>query len=197
MAEYTNYHAPYVPAWRHLFFERAKWDPQHPRTFVEVGSYEGSSAIWTMNELLHSPQSRLYCIDAWAGEEGAEERYQRYLANIAELPGADRIETLRDWSQSALRELLRRGVKADVLYIDGGHDAPTVLRDLVTGFDLVKLGGLVICDDYLWDDARFGGNRTLGRPKIALDAFTTIYADKLKMIRGLPNTQVYFQKIAD
>jgi predicted O-methyltransferase YrrM len=196
MAEYTNYHAPYVPAWRHLFFERAKWDPQTPRTAVEVGSYEGSSARWMMTELLCSPQSRLYCIDAWPGDQG-EIHFQRFQANIGELPNGAQIEVLRDWSQNALRQLLQRGVQADLFYVDGGHDAPTVLRDLVTGFDLVKVGGLVICDDYLWDDARFGGGRTLGRPKIALDAFTTIYADKLRMVRGLPNHQVYFQKTAE
>ena len=196
MAQFTNYHAPYIPAWRALLFERAKWDPKTPRTVVEVGSYEGSSAHWLMTELLQSPDSRLHCIDAWPNADG-EARYQLFLKNIDELPGRAQIEVIRDWSQNGLRRLIQGGVKADLLYIDGGHDAPTVLRDLVTGFDLVKVGGLVICDDYLWDDPRFGGNRTLGRPKIALDAFTTIYADKLRMVRGLPNIQVYFQKIAD
>jgi predicted O-methyltransferase YrrM len=196
MPQFTNYHQPYEAVWRHFFFQRAKCDPQSPRTFVEVGSYEGSSAWWVMQNLLQSSESRLYCIDAWAGA-GGEERYELFMRNIGELPNRSQIEVLRDWSQNALRELLRRGVRADALYIDGGHDAPTVLRDLVTGFDLVKPGGIVICDDYLWDDPQWGGNRTLGRPKIAIDAFTTIYADKLRIVQGLPNYQVFFQKIAD
>jgi predicted O-methyltransferase YrrM len=167
-----------------------------PKTVVEVGSYEGSSAWWIIHNLLKSPASRLYCIDAWA-EEGAEERYHRFLRTVAELPNPDLIEILRGWSHEQLRELLHRGIRADLLYVDGGHDAPTVLRDLVTGFDLVKPGGLIIADDYLWSDPQFGGNRTLGRPKIALDAFTTIYADKIRWVQGLPNWQVYLQKIAD
>ena len=196
MVQFTNYFSPYERAWRHLLFERAKWDPATPRTVVEVGSYEGSSAYWMMKELLLSPESRLYCIDFWGGE-GGEERFAHFQANLAELPNVGQIEVIRDWSHNALRELAARGVQADLLYVDGGHEAPTVLRDLVTGFDLVKVGGLVICDDYLWADPRFGGNRTLGRPKIALDAFTTIYADKLRMVQGLPNVQLYFQKIAD
>lgn len=196
MAEFTNYHAPYEATWRQLLFDRAKWDPQRPATIVEVGSYEGSSAWWIMQNLLRSSQSRLYCIDLW-GEEDGEARYQRFLKNIAEIPQAERIEVIRDWSHLALRRLVDRGVQADLLYIDGGHQAPTVLRDLVTGFDLVKVGGLVICDDYLWDDPRFGGQQVLGRPKIAIDAFTTIYSEKLRMVRGLSATQVYFQKTAD
>lgn len=197
MPSYTDYHRPYEAAWNHFFFQRASWDPQRPRTIVEVGSYEGSSAWWIMQNLLLSPESRLYCIDAWAEGNGGNERYELFLKNIGELPARAQIEVIRDWSQNALRGLLARGVQADVLYIDGGHDAPTVLRDLVTGFDLVKTSGIVICDDYLWDDPTWGGNRTLGRPKIALDAFTTIYADKLKIVRGMPNTQVFFQKLAD
>jgi predicted O-methyltransferase YrrM len=196
MAKFTNYHAPYEAAWRHLFFERAKWDPGKPATIVEVGSYEGSSAWWIMSNLLKSPESRLYCIDAWVGE-GGPERYELFLRNIDELPNRSQIDVTRDWSHLALRQLIARGVRADVLYIDGGHEAPTVLRDLVTGWDLLKPGGLLICDDYTWDDPRFGGNRTLGRPKIALDAFTTIFADKLKFIRGMPLLQIYLQKTAD
>jgi predicted O-methyltransferase YrrM len=194
--QFTNYHQSYEAAWRHFFFQRAKFDPHRPWTMVEVGSYEGSSAWWIMQNLLLSDESRLYCIDAWPEAEG-EARYQQFLRNIDELPSRGQIEVIRDWSQNALRQLLAQGVKADLLYVDGGHEAPTVLRDLVTGFDLVKPGGIVICDDYLWDDPRWGGNRTLGRPKIALDAFTTIYADKLKIVGGMSNTQLFFQKLRD
>ena len=197
MPEFTDYHRPYEAAWRHFWFERAKLDVNRAMTFVEIGSYEGSSAFWIINNLLRSPESRLVCIDAWADGAEGEARYVKFLRNLEDLPGRERIEVIRDWSQNALRQLLARGLKADCLYVDGGHDAPTVMRDLVTGFDLVKVGGIVICDDYLWDDPRFGGNRTLGRPKIAIDAFTTIYADKLKIVRGMPNTQTLFQKIAD
>ena len=197
MPKFTNYHQPYESAWRHFFFERVRLDPQRPWTFVEVGSYEGSSAWWIMQNLLLCPESRLYCIDAWADGHGGDERYQLFQNNIGELAGRDQIEVIRDWSQNALRQLLARGIQADFLYIDGGHDAPTVLRDLVTGFDLVKKSGIVICDDYLWDDPAWGGNRTLGRPKIAVDAFTTIYADKLRIVRGMPNNQVFFQKTVE
>ncbi len=150
-----------------------------------------------MRNILRSPQSRLYCIDMWPPGAGGDQRYQRFLSNIDELEGHDRIEVLRQWSADGLRQLHGRNIRADFLYIDGGHDAPTVLKDLVLGFDLVKVGGVVICDDYLWNDPQFGGARTLGRPKIAIDAFTTIYSDKLNILAGMPNSQTYFQKIAD
>ena len=195
MPTMTNYFQPNEGPWRQLMQYMA-WDPQKPLTAVEVGSFEGSSAIWMMNNMLLSPESRLYCIDPWAFTEG-QETYERFLANIAELPNRAQVEPIRDWSHNGLRDLIHRGVQADLLYVDGDHHAPGVLRDLVVGFDLVKVGGLIICDDYLWDDPKFGGHRTLGRPKIAIDAFTTIYHEKIKMIRGLWNLQMAFVKASD
>src|SRR5437867_13030072 len=122
MPRFTNYHQPYEAAWRHLLFERARWTADQPRLVVEVGSYEGSSAWWLMTNLLQSPESRLICIDAWPDTEG-DARYDLFLKNIDELPSRSQIEVIRDWSQNALRALLHRGVRADLLYIDGGHDA--------------------------------------------------------------------------
>jgi predicted O-methyltransferase YrrM len=198
MASYTEaYFKPYEPVWERLFFKKLKVDPHLPWIFVEIGSYEGYSASWIMRNILRNPGSRLYCIDRWPGGAGGDERYQRFLSNIGELERPDCVEVLRQWSADGLRELFARGVKADFLYVDGGHDAATVLKDLVLGFDVVKPGGVVICDDYLWSDPQFGGGRTLGRPKIAIDAFTTIYWDRLKIISGMPNAQTYFQKLFD
>jgi predicted O-methyltransferase YrrM len=196
MPQFTDYFAPRAQAWRDLLFGRFKWDPERPRTVVEIGSYEGSSAYWMLSELLRAPQSRLYCIDMWPDDWG-QEHFVRFQENIAELPNGDQVEVVREWSQNGLRRLINQGVQADLLYIDGGHAAPTVLRDLVLGFELVRVGGLVICDDYLWADPQWGGDNVLRRPKIAIDAFTTIYGEKLEICGGLPNPQVFFRKIAD
>ncbi len=163
---------------------------------VEIGSYEGSSACWFLANMLRSAQSRLYCIDHWIGEDG-EQRFQRFTRNIAEVGGQDRVEVLRDWSHTGLAELGRRGVKADFLYVDGSHAAPDVLRDLVLGFEIVRPGGIVCCDDYLWKEAALGGDITLGRPKIAIDAFTTIYGGKLTMVNRTAITQIFFRKDRD
>jgi predicted O-methyltransferase YrrM len=190
-----NYFQPYEAAWNHLL-KRIAWKADEPKTVIEVGSYEGSSAYWIMANMLRSPESRLYCIDAWEGD-GAQARYELFMRNIDELPARGQIEVMRDWSHKALLKLLQDGVRADLLYIDGSHAAPDVLRDMVLGFELVKPGGFMIGDDYLWADPRFGGQHVLGRPKVAIDAFTTIYGDKLKIVFGMPNNQTYFQKLRD
>jgi predicted O-methyltransferase YrrM len=190
-----DYHARFDGVWRALM-RTLGWDADQPHVAVEVGAYEGSSAQWMLRNMLRHPASRLYCIDKWSGPEG-EARLGTFRRWLAEEPDPGRVELLRELSHSALRRLVDRAVRADLLYIDGGHDAPTVLRDLVTGFDLVAPGGVIVCDDYLWADPKFGGEDLIGRPKLAIDAFTSIFARQCRIVEGLPNYQVYIRKTAD
>lgn len=196
MPQYTSdYFRSNVRAWEYIF-KRLGWRADQKKIAVEIGSYEGSSAIWIAENLLAAPESRLYCIDIWQGD-GADERFERFKANIAELPDPDKLVVMKSWSRDALVRLAHEGVKVDFVYVDGSHAAPDVLSDLVLSFGLLQNRGLIICDDYLWSDPRYGGHDLVGRPKIAIDAFTTIYARKLRVLRGIPNVQVAFVKVAD
>jgi len=188
-----GYHDHYAATWRKVF-SRFGWDGSEPRIAVEIGSYEGSSAVWIAQNLLTAPGSRLYCIDHW---RGLEEERARFTRNIATLPDPDLVTVLDSTSREALVRLEAGGLKADFVYVDGSHAAPDVLSDLVLGFGLLKVGGVLICDDYLWADARFDGGSLLGRPKLAIDAFTTIYADKIKWAANVSNLQAILQKRAD
>ena len=192
MPRYTaNYAAPYLSTWQRLF-KQYKWTAAK-RTIVEIGSYEGSSALWFAEHLLDA-DGVIYCIDPWSD---SEERYKLYCENIAESPHRGKIRTMRARSFDGLRDLLAQGVVADLVYVDGSHAAADVLSDLVLSFRLVRIGGLVLCDDYTWADPRFGGDDIVGRPKIAIDAFTTIHARKIRLVRGLPLLQIAFEKTSD
>ncbi len=194
MPTYTqDYMAANIRAWIN-FFKRVGWRTDEPKTVIEVGSYEGSSAVWILNNLLRAEGGKLYCIDAWAQPDEGETRFRRFQANIAETGRADAVETLRAWSHEALVQLLSRGVQADFIYIDGAHDALNVLRNAVMSFEMLKPGGVMILDDYLWNNPKYGGNHTLGRPKIAIDAFTTIYADALEVATMPTNVQTFIRK---
>lgn len=196
MPQFTSdYFRSNAPVWEHLF-RRLGWRADEPKVVVEIGSYEGSSAMWIAHNLLKAAESRLYCIDFWEGE-GAAERFARFERNIAELPDPEKLVVMKSRSFDALVRLAQEGVRADFIYVDGSHAAPDVLSDLVLSFGLLKNGGLIICDDYLWSDPRYGGSDIVGRPKIAIDAFTTIYARKLRILGGLPNVQIAFQRGGD
>jgi predicted O-methyltransferase YrrM len=66
----------------------------------------------------------------------------------------------------------------DFIYIDGDHSASAVLEDAVLAFAHLKKGGIMIFDDYEWT----GMSSEQERPKMAVDAFVAIYADKLTVI---------------
>jgi hypothetical protein len=74
--------------------------------------------------------------------------------------------------------------------------ATDVLLDALLGFRLLRVGGIMAFDDYLWSDQPRGVPNPLRTPKIAVDAFTNIYSGKLKV---LPKHlyQIYIEKLSD
>jgi hypothetical protein len=64
-------------------------------------------------------------------------------------------------------------------------------------FRLLKVGGMMVFDDYLWTFGfRFYGS-TLRTPKPAIDAFVNTYYDKLRLVHGIPAYQFYAVKTSN
>ena len=61
---------------------------------------------------------------------------------------------------------------------------------------LLKPGGVMAFDDYLWSPMRPGTENPLLLPKAAIDAFTTLFSQKIRIIPNLPLYQLYIQKNA-
>jgi len=79
---------------------------------------------------------------------------------------SDRAKIMRGESQTILRGMERKPF-FDFIYIDGDHHASAVLEDAVLCFPLLKDGGLLIFDDYLWGGMPYDWQR----PRIAVDGF--------------------------
>ena len=74
----------------------------------------------------------------------------RHAHNI-HLSGSGHKVTIKEGrSGDVLRTLPLRHY--DLIYVDGSHTARDVLQDAVLGWGLLKRGGLMIFDDYLWVD---------------------------------------------
>jgi hypothetical protein len=82
---------------------------------LEVGTYEGRSAIWFLENLLTHPTSDITCVDVFV-KEGVEERFDH---NIALSGHAERVIKLKGYSQLVLRSLEPNSF--DVVYIDACH----------------------------------------------------------------------------
>jgi hypothetical protein len=135
--------------------------PKRPkRKFMEIGSFEGRSAVWIMEHMM-TPEDSLYCIDTW---EGGREHSQidmdmvksRFDLNIVKAVWKTKIPqlnvyTIREKSSSALSRYLRFHRPEDgwdFIYIDGLHTYDGVKTDITNYLPLVKEGGVIGGHDY-------------------------------------------------
>lgn len=190
-------------------FDRIKWDPQRKCQIVEIGSFEGRATVWILDHLIQNPDSKVYCIDpftvtgrkekavAGGGEDAWRQVFQRFQLNIALTGKADQVELIREQSSVALSSLVGAAYgQVDFVYVDGSHRAPDVLSDLIFSYHLLKNGGLMICDDYIWTlETTRQEIDILSNPKIAIDAFSTIFRRSLLPIIDLPLYQMAFIKM--
>jgi predicted O-methyltransferase YrrM len=189
------------------------WDqiiPQlKPQRILEIGSFEGASTCYLIDTLAGERDIELHCIDTWEGgienkEAGVDmdSVEARFDANLSIARSrAQKTVTFhkhKNLSTFALASLLTDPLKRgsfDFVYVDGSHQAPDVLADAVLAFGLLRIGGVMAFDDYLWAENLPYGKDPVRSPKIAIDAFTTIYCRKLNILSA-PLYQLYVQKTA-
>ena len=154
------------------------------RTFIEIGSFEGRSMVWIAENMMQTGDA-IFCVDTWEGgeEHGAEnmdEVEKRFDHNSALVYANHDISILKHktTSTAALSGFIHTGEAADFIYIDGSHTAPDVLTDACMAWPLLKAGGIMVFDDYMWGEAR----DILHRPKPAIDAFCNIFCEEAQIV---------------
>lgn len=175
-----------IPSWEeHLGHLRGT-----PAKALEIGSFEGRSAIWLCENILTHPDAHLTCVDPWVTTDGIEGDvvYDTFISNAASLPVGKLSRTRATFVEALMSGALagilsadgRHSETLDFVYVDGDHMAPAALFDVVTTFEMLKPGGIAIWDDYgvPWHpDARVRAG--LCR---AIDAFIFINAKRLKVL---------------
>lgn len=164
---------------------------------LEIGSWEGRSTCWMLENILTHPSAKITCIDTFKGSEEHKNYQENYLEsledrfdrNIAITGAASKVQKRVGYSQEVMRSLPLNAY--DMLYIDGSHLACDVLADAVLGWGLLKVGGLCIFDDYNFLFSENPGQN----PQIAIDAFVSSFRPKLKLLHK--GNQVILQKIAN
>jgi SAM-dependent methyltransferase len=188
-----------IPVWQSI------WSQAKFRSVLEIGSFEGMSACFTIEALLGSVtgETQFVAVDEWVQTyqhenidmAAVEARFDRNAATALARAGQKgakvNFEKLKGRSAEILPQMIGAKLKFDFIYVDGDHRADAVLRDLIHSFDLLNPGGVLIADDYLWP---LQSDNPLNHPKIAIDAFTTIFRKQLAFPAQYPLYQFIVQK---
>lgn len=164
----TNYIANFTRDWARVLAPLAG---RPGVRLLEIGSFEGRSAAWFLQNVLTGTSSELYCVDLFSAP-GLEARFDH---NISLADPHGRVRKRKGNSADVLATL--DPVSFDAVYVDGGHEAPTVLLDAMLAWRVLKPGGILIFDDYLWEIERPPSQR----PQLAIDLFLEVLGDALEI----------------
>lgn len=124
---------------------------------LEIGVFEGRATVWLLENILTDASSSIDCIDLFRPNGVYADFHGRFRANIA--PWAARV---REHAGPSYEMLPRMQGPFDIIYVDGWHSAFGTLSDGVMSWPLLKVGGVMIFDDYLWPPPGSGAPRRPG-----------------------------------
>jgi len=174
-----------------------------PSTMIEVGVFEGGTTFWISEQLAKTSQTaRIYAIDPHVGSNDMSEDFnviqQNFAYNLAAHP-AKNVTYIQKHSKDGLIDLINAGVKAELIYIDGDHKAAEVLTDLVLAWELLKVGGIMLCDDTTtWKYKDVNGTQSAQMsPRLAVETFIQCNWHKLNVLSIPDGAQTAFVKIQE
>jgi len=163
--------------------------------FLQIGAYTGDATVWLLDNILTGDGSVLVDVDTWRGSD--EEIHGTFdWADVerlyAERTAGARLGLRLHKHRCTSAEYLTGycGPPFDFIYVDGAHDAYTVLNDGVSAFRVLKPGGLLAFDDYEWHS----GKGDPHDPGIAIDAIGACYQGRLELIDL--GAQAWFRRVA-
>lgn len=180
----VDWHSHNIPVWEQIL---DKYKGQPDVHALEIGSFEGRSTVWLLENVLTHETARIDCIDTFEGSVEHERMglnldnlLGRFLSNTK--PYAKKIGRFIGRSQDVLRSrdfVPWEVYSYDFIYIDGSHKAADVLEDAVLSFRLLKIGGLMIFDDYAWNG---GGPTEFDNPMLGVNSFYYTYQNQLDAV---------------
>lgn len=176
-----------------------------PSTMIEIGCYEGGSTFWIADNICHyNKDFKLYAIDPHTTSEDISEDIslakENFLYNLDICEHKNNIEYISKTSNVALVDLLSKGIKAEIIYIDGDHRAPEVLTDLVLSFELLTLGGILLCDDCVYwrhndkETKKISPDPSMS-PRMAVETFLMCNWRRIKIVYLPDSSQTGIMKI--
>ena len=161
-----------------------------PIRYLEIGTFYGANLLSVANTYGAHPESKMYCIDPW--EDYAEYSeykneqtniYSKFMNNVENSGVKEKVVINRGYSNAVIPTF--EDDFFDIIYIDGNHEPEYVLEDAVLSFRKLKVGGMMIFDDYGW-----GGPDLTQR---GIDGFLSGYHKRITHL-GERESQIFVRK---
>lgn len=179
----TDWFSNNIPTWQRFVVPALAGKPNV--LALEIGTYEGRSALWTLDNLLTGPGSHLTCIDNFSLLDPSTQKTkhkdvrQTLWRNLSSHLTARRVTIMDHDAASALRSFQPAERGFDLVYIDADGSARDCLEQAVLVFPLLKPAGLLIFDDYT-----HSREHDQSCPRPGIDAFVNTYARELKVVHS-------------
>jgi len=116
--------------------------------YLEIGSFEGMSALFVLN---FWENSKVTCVDTWEMSDDKSQvlNYdfktieEKFDLNLKEFS----FEKIKSLSINALNGLKAKNLFFDYIYIDGSHNGIDILNDAKISFEILNTNGIIIFDD--------------------------------------------------
>lgn len=161
---------------------------KHNFNYLEIGSYEGNSAIFVAKNF---PEANVYCIDNWNKTNeylnhkdflDIENNFDKNVKNF------QNIHKLKKSSDLFFSQNIQN---FDVIYIDGYHYGSQVYKDCKNAWRFLNNDGYLICDDFIWNFYK----NIKDNPCYAINMFLREIKDQYK-IKKISNSQIFVKKIS-
>lgn len=175
---------------RHKKLWDSLFEQVQPKRILEIGAFEGKATTYMIEKCGQWHPTEIFCVDMWSDnlqhsdiqKEAMEDVYPRFKKNtqLAQKNTQYDVTVLEFVADSVLgmSQIASQNIRDfDLIYIDGSHIASTVFFDAAMAFQLCRVGGAIIFDDYREDKYL-----PYIYPKIAIDAWYKVHENKVKHV---------------
>jgi hypothetical protein len=158
--------------------------------FLQIGAFTGDASVWMCENILTDDTSLLIDIDTWKGSD-EEVHHAMDFDDVLKVYEAKTkpYKTVAHFRMTSSKYFTEYNeLTYDFIYIDGDHTASGVIDDAIMSWQVLKPGGIMAFDDYIWMHP--DGDIAIPRPSI--NFFLWAKQGQLDMLEV--NNQVWLRK---
>jgi len=114
---------------------------------LEIGSYEGRSAIFFLEQFSNS---EITCVDTWSGSDEHSNKNFLEIEKNFDKNLSFYSKRLKKFKTDSNNFFISNKQNFDLIYIDGDHSCEQVEIDINKSWEILNNNGYLILDDYLW-----------------------------------------------